>query len=291
MNWNAGGGGGGAIDLVIHLHHLDFKAARRLAGAPFSGSLPPPPLAACHRHASPVSSCGCRPRSRQLARVKDYLARQRGLPQRCSIRSSSQAPCMPTPEPTPSSCCSEKKTSRWGPNCAAPPRSGVAWRPAPKKTWAASPFPPTPLCQSTSSFVNRPSTPSVALPSIPDHRCLSTAGARPNPRWLQPLLDQGCQVYCGFDADPTGDHMARAMIALHPAVQRLRPSTTTGTTCSGTSIVRRAGPPPLRRSSRPAPLLGKSHYLERRTIAPRSQPMDQFQLQAGSDRVLPSAIG
>jgi hypothetical protein len=27
MNWNRGLGGGGAIDLVIHLKHLDFKAA------------------------------------------------------------------------------------------------------------------------------------------------------------------------------------------------------------------------------------------------------------------------
>ena len=48
-------------------------------------------------------------------------------------------------------------------------------------------------------------------------------GARPNPRWLQPLLNQGHPVYCGFDADPTGDDMARAMTALHPTVKRLRP--------------------------------------------------------------------
>jgi hypothetical protein len=58
----------------------------------------------------------------------------------------------------------------------------------------------------------------------PGYQCLSTAGARPNPRWLPPLLEQGCQVYCGFDADRTGDAMAGAMLALHPAVQRLRPS-------------------------------------------------------------------
>jgi len=58
----------------------------------------------------------------------------------------------------------------------------------------------------------------------PGYRCLSTAGARPDPRWLRPLLDQGCQVYCGFDADPTGDAMADAIIARHPAIHRLRPS-------------------------------------------------------------------
>ena len=28
----------------------------------------------------------------------------------------------------------------------------------------------------------------------PGYQCLSTAGARPDPRWLPPLLDQGCQI-------------------------------------------------------------------------------------------------
>jgi len=58
----------------------------------------------------------------------------------------------------------------------------------------------------------------------PEHRCLSTTGARPDPRWLQPLLNQGCQIYCGFDAEPLGEAMARAMIRLRPAIQRLPPS-------------------------------------------------------------------
>jgi hypothetical protein len=57
----------------------------------------------------------------------------------------------------------------------------------------------------------------------PQSRCLSTAGARPDPTWLKPLLNQAAQIYCGFDADPTGDHMADAMMALHPGIQRLRP--------------------------------------------------------------------
>ena len=53
--------------------------------------------------------------------------------------------------------------------------------------------------------------------------CLSTAGARANPRWLAPLLDEHTEVLCGFDADAAGDEAARAMIALHPGVKRLRP--------------------------------------------------------------------
>jgi hypothetical protein len=60
--------------------------------------------------------------------------------------------------------------------------------------------------------------------SNPQYRCLSTAGARPNPRWLRSRLDQGCQLYCGFDADATGDLMAAEMLRWHPRIKRLRPS-------------------------------------------------------------------
>jgi hypothetical protein len=31
-------------------------------------------------------------------------------------------------------------------------------------------------------------------------------------------------MFCGFDADDTGEAMAQAMIARHPAIRRLRPT-------------------------------------------------------------------
>jgi hypothetical protein len=58
----------------------------------------------------------------------------------------------------------------------------------------------------------------------PTYRCLSTAGARPDPAWLSHLLAQGHPLFCGFDRDDTGEAMAQAMIALHPSMQRLRPA-------------------------------------------------------------------
>jgi len=57
----------------------------------------------------------------------------------------------------------------------------------------------------------------------PTSWAISTAGARPNPRWLPALLAQGYIIYCGFDADDTGEDMARQMMTLHPGVRRLRP--------------------------------------------------------------------
>ena len=58
----------------------------------------------------------------------------------------------------------------------------------------------------------------------PNALCLSTSGVRANPLWLPGLLARGYEIHCGFDADEPGDAVAAQMIALHPAVQRLRPS-------------------------------------------------------------------
>ncbi|MCZ7640633.1 MAG: toprim domain-containing protein [Verrucomicrobia bacterium] len=37
------------------------------------------------------------------------------------------------------------------------------------------------------------------------------------------MLRLGLPIFCGFDADPTGDALAQRLILLHPAVRRLRP--------------------------------------------------------------------
>ena len=58
----------------------------------------------------------------------------------------------------------------------------------------------------------------------PDQICISTAGVRSNPPWLRPLLSNGYQIHCGFDADPAGDQAAEAMLRHHPTIRRLRPS-------------------------------------------------------------------
>ncbi len=54
---------------------------------------------------------------------------------------------------------------------------------------------------------------------------ISTSGVRADPPWLPALLARHYQLYCGFDADGPGEATAARMIALHPAVQRLRPPT------------------------------------------------------------------
>jgi hypothetical protein len=53
--------------------------------------------------------------------------------------------------------------------------------------------------------------------------CISTAGVRPNPHWLDPLTARGYHIHCGFDNDEPGEAASRQMITHHPSIKRLRP--------------------------------------------------------------------
>ena len=50
-----------------------------------------------------------------------------------------------------------------------------------------------------------------------------TSGVRADSPWLHGLLARGYELYCGFDADGSGDDAAARMMALYPVVRRLRP--------------------------------------------------------------------
>ncbi len=54
--------------------------------------------------------------------------------------------------------------------------------------------------------------------------CISTAGVRPDAPWLHPLLARGYEISCGFDDDEPGNAASRQMITRHSPIQRLRPS-------------------------------------------------------------------
>jgi protein strawberry notch len=53
--------------------------------------------------------------------------------------------------------------------------------------------------------------------------CISTAGVRSDPPWLHPLIACGYHIYCGFDDDKPGEAASGQMISRHPSIQRLRP--------------------------------------------------------------------
>ncbi len=53
--------------------------------------------------------------------------------------------------------------------------------------------------------------------------CISTAGARSDAQWLPALLRRGYEIHNGFDNDDAGNSAAAVMIARYPMVQRLTP--------------------------------------------------------------------
>jgi hypothetical protein len=225
MSWNCGRGGGGAIDLVMQLHHLDFKAAVDWLAEHFPGATLEPVVAPTPRLALRLPA----PDPGKLQRVRQYLVHQRAvapallepLIQSGTLYADTRANAvflLLGKENLPVGAELRGTTARpWRGLAPGSQKDlgcfAVPVERCPKSLEAASPII---LCESAIDALS-------CFALHPHCRCLSTAGARPNPLWLKPLLNQADPIYCGFDADPTGDHMAAAMIALHPAIKRLRP--------------------------------------------------------------------
>jgi hypothetical protein len=225
MNWNDGRGGGGAIDLVIHLRQLNFKAAVDWLAQHFCGSATPLPLVPTPpiQFQRPPADPG------KLGRVQQYLVQQRKIApallapliQSGNLYADTRANAvflLLGKENLPVGAELRGTTARpW--RGLAPGSQKDLGRfavPAPPRPAAVSAGQPVILCESAIDALS-------CFALHPQSCCLSTAGARPNPTWLKSLLEHAAHVYCGFDADPTGDRMADAMIARHPTIHRLRP--------------------------------------------------------------------
>jgi len=218
MNWACGRGGGGAIDLVIHLHGLGFQQAVQWLRLRFPETVSPQQTHLTQKPALAIPP----PDPNKLWRVRRYLITERQLPsalvesliQSGRLYADGRANAvflLLGKENKPVGAELRGTTSR--------PWHGVA--PGSQKDLGYFAIPVAPL--SATILVESAIDAISCFALHPQHRCISTAGARPNPRWLAALLDQGHAVYCGFDADSTGETMAQAMMALYPAVQRLRP--------------------------------------------------------------------
>ena len=224
INWNRGVGGGGAIDLVLHLNGGGFQDALDWLAGHFPTPPPPtdPPALGAPLKLPP-------PDPAQLGRVRHYLLAGRRLPVALIDPLIQEGTLYADPRANALFLLRGEKGTPVGAELRG--TTPHAWRgmaPGSKKDWGFFAVPNTPvprivsagrqviLCESAIDAIS-------CLALHPQSCCLSTAGARPNPRWLGPLLAQGCHVYCGFDTDTTGEAMAQAMMALYPAVQRLAP--------------------------------------------------------------------
>ena len=211
-------GGGGAIDLVLHLKGGGFKAAVAWLCDNFPGHVG---VQTPERPSEPgLQLPPAVPDS--LARVRRYLCDQRGLPEGVL-----------EPLIRVGSLYADNRGNAVfllrdmvGCPVGAELRGTTAarWRglaPGSKKDrgyFLAGPANSSSivLCESAIDALS-------FLTLHPDTYCISTSRATPNPRWLPCLLAQGVQVHCAFDSDDVGDRHAIAMLRLHPTVKRLRP--------------------------------------------------------------------
>jgi hypothetical protein len=227
MNWHQNRGGGGAIDLVMHLAGVDYGTARRWLETYASAGLPPASqVAAAPAGGNPATARMPRalrlplPDPRRLARVRQYLTRRRGL---CSslletlwqsgqLYADGQANAVfvlvagKAQRPVGAELRGTGPRAWRGMASGSKKDLGYFWI----GTRAAREIV---LCESAIDAVS-------CFQIHPQRICISASGARANPAWLSVLMAHGYTILCGYDADHPGDTAAARMIA----VRRLRPS-------------------------------------------------------------------
>jgi hypothetical protein len=217
MNWTRDTGGGGAIDLVMHVHGADFLAAvtwltRRFPGAGLAAPavVSRRSLRLPHRDES------------RILRVQQYLCHTRGLAADLITTLIDMGRLYADNRGNAVFVLLSKDGSRVGAElrgtCPQRPWRGMA--PGSRKDAGYFAVPSLEaegvvLCESAIDAIS-------CACLHPELLCVSTAGARSDPAWLKDFIG-ACPVYCGFDADRTGDRMAEDMTARYPEISRLRP--------------------------------------------------------------------
>jgi hypothetical protein len=221
MNWNTGTGGGGAIDLVIHLKQVDFKTAVRWLADTFPEHTHKPAKMPVSFPAQPFqlpTRCEA-----LLPRVKQYLIERRSLqPELIATLIRSGKLYADTRGNAVFLLLGKQGTV-----------VGAELRGTTCRQWRG-------MAKGSKKDLgcfyhkNRNTKKMILCESAidalscfifhPDCLTVSTSGVNPNPAWLQLFITHQYEIFCGFDADDTGDLMAQKMMALYPAVKRLRPS-------------------------------------------------------------------
>jgi hypothetical protein len=232
--WQQHAGGGGAIDLVMHLAGMDFRSAVAWLEQHFPGHVA---ANTHHWQAGTVPTTSGRypvvatnsklrlpvPNNRMLGRVRQYLTGRRHL----------AAALVESLVESDKLYADNRGNAVFLLVAGKPNRTiGAELRGTGPRVWRGM-APGTRkdcgyfwigrqgsleiiLCESAIDAIS-------CFQMHPDRICISTSGVRPNPRWLRGLLARGYQIHCGFDADGPGEEAAGQMIALHPNVKRLRP--------------------------------------------------------------------
>jgi 5S rRNA maturation endonuclease (ribonuclease M5) len=222
INWSDGGiGGGGAIDLIIHLKQYDFKTAVSwlfdnfsISGSQISNNIK-----------SAIKPALRLPQKdeKKLSRITNYLKYERFLPPElinflvksgklyADKKANAVFLLLGKEKTVVGAELRGTTTKRWrGMATGSRKDLGCFYI---KRSHTNKMV----LCESAIDALS-----CFALNQ--DFITLSTSGANHNPAWLTTLINKGFEIYCGFDADEIGDTIADKMIRRYPSVKRLRPT-------------------------------------------------------------------
>ena len=229
MYWHSRSGGGGAIDLVIHLDGIPFEEAvqwleRQFLGDATAASSPtscdPPKVTATE---SSINSLQL-PSSSSIAapRVVDYLVNRRHLREEiiaallnrkvlyADQRHNTVFIMVRGRANKPVGAELRGTLSSWrGMAPGSSKDAGYFWV-------GASAAERIVLCESAIDAIS-------CYQLLGSCLCISTAGARSDAPWIPTLLKRGYILYNGFDADQRGNAAAEEMLQRYPLIRRLTP--------------------------------------------------------------------
>lgn len=220
MNWTQGSGGGGAIDLVMHLKECDFKTSVLWLSEYLSISVVQT-LPGEKPFSKPIFTLPKRDDDK-LPQVKKYLIHDRRIPPKwinalihsgkiyADKRGNAVFLLLGKEKIVVGAELRGTTNKRWhGMAHGSRKDQGCFYVKSPNIKKVV-------ICESAIDAISF-----FALHS--DCLVLSTSGVNPSPAWLLKLINKGFDMYCGFDSDKTGDTFANKMINLYPMVKRLRP--------------------------------------------------------------------
>jgi hypothetical protein len=229
-NWYRSTGGGGAIDLVMHLAEVDCGAAvtwlEQHLGVQHAAARPPAVGLSNNSSRDASETRPLRlpaPDHRKLARVRRYLIHERRL-----------AAHLLGPLIEAGKVYADRRANAVFLMVAGKANRpiGAELRGTGKRPWHGT----APgsrkdlgyfwvgtkgsrkivLCESAIDAIS-------CFQLLGDCICISTSGARSDVPWLHALINHDYDISCGFDRDAPGELAADDMIALHPSIHRLRP--------------------------------------------------------------------
>lgn len=228
INWSLGTGGGGAIDLAIHLRGGGFKDAVFWLCDNFSSNSVqqnPPKQSSYPKQTLSVTFSLKLPQRKDgnLPRVTRYLTEQRCIPQKlikhliesqklyADIRANAVFVLLGKKKQVVGAELRGTTDVQWRGMTTGSRKNQGCFYIVGKSSKDMI------LCESAIDALS-------CFVFYPEYTAISTSGATANPAWLQTFIMKGCKIYCGFDSDKTGNLLADQMIKRYPSIKRLLPS-------------------------------------------------------------------